>query len=434
MPSAFTGGGLFYVCHVKKIHRSMRVAKEVFDLRSWLCDLSGIRPLKPPPILPMPESPRPPFSPFHLLLGAAALVIVIGGLKMAAPMVVPFLLAITLATIFMPPLNWLTRRRVPLPVAMVLLSLFLVMIWLPLAAILGTSIDDFSAALPGYQGRIQAMITSGADWLQDKGIDAGRSALQDMLNPAAALGFARQIGGGIGAALANFFLIFLTVVFILLEASGFPNKVRMALGDRSDVQSSFREFSERLQEYLRIKTLVSLLTGGTIAIWLWLVGLDFALLWGVLAFLLNYVPNIGSIIAAVPAVLLAMVALDPTGVALVLAGFVAANMVFGNVVEPKMMGKGLGLSTLVVFLSLVFWGWVLGPVGMLLSGPLTMAVKIALESDARTRWFAVLLGPGHVPSEDPLLAQEKEALQTAPAHDKRTEPARAEQPAGKDIA
>lgn len=369
-----------------------------------------------------------------MLVGAAALVILIGGLKMAAPMVVPFLLAFTLATILMPPLNWLTHRRVPLPAAMVLMSLLLVLTWLPLAAILGASYDDFSAALPGYQDRIQAMVSSAADWLQGRGINAGRSAVQELLDPAAALGFVRQIGGGIGTALANFFLILLTVVFILLEASGFPNKVRMALGDRSDVQSSFREFSERLQEYLRIKTVVSLLTGSTIAIWLWLVGLDFPLLWGVLAFLLNYVPNIGSIIAAVPAVLLAMVALDPTGVALVLAGFVAANMVFGNVVEPRMMGKGLGLSTLVVFLSLVFWGWVLGPVGMLLSGPLTMAVKIALESDARTRWFAVLLGPGHMPAEDPSLAREKAILEKAQTRDKPAEPDRAVPTAGKDSA
>jgi len=382
----------------------------------------------------MPESPRNAHGPIVLLLGAAALVIVIGGLKMAAPMVVPFLLAAMLATILMPPLNWLTRRRVPLPAAMVLLTLGLGLIWLPLAAILGTSFDDFYAALPGYQERVQAMVTSVTTWLQGKGIDAGRSAVQDLLNPAAALGFVRQIGGGIGTALANFFLIFLTVVFILLEASGFPDKVRAALGDQSDVQGSFREFSQRLQEYLRIKTVVSLLTGGTIAIWLWLVGLDFPLLWGVLAFLLNYVPNIGSIIAAVPAVLLAMVALDPTGVALVLAGFVAANMVFGNVVEPRMMGKGLGLSTLVVFLSLVFWGWVLGPVGMLLSGPLTMAVKIALESDARTRWFAVLLGPGHPSIEGASVASGPAAATATSPTDTPAKPDSTAPAAGKDSA
>jgi AI-2 transport protein TqsA len=341
----------------------------------------------------MTDSTRPTSGPISALLGFAAVIIIIGGLKAAAPLLVPFLLAVVLATILIPPLYWLTAHRLPLPVAMVVLSLGLVLIWIPLAAIIGASFDDFYAALPEYQEKIQAMVASAATWLGEHGIEAGRAAMEDLVKPAAALSFVRQIGGGLGTALANFFLILLTIIFILFEASGFPDKVREALGERSDVVDSFREFSDRLQEYLRIKTLVSLMTGATITVWLWLVGLDFAMLWGVLAFLLNYVPNIGSIIAAVPAVLLALVALEWTGVLLVVAGFLVANMVFGNIVEPRMMGKGLGLSTLVVFLSLVFWGWVLGPVGMLLSGPLTMAVKIALETDPRTRWFAVMLGP-----------------------------------------
>jgi AI-2 transport protein TqsA len=341
----------------------------------------------------MSDSARHRQGPVNALLGAAAVVIIIGGLKAASSLVVPFLLAIVLATILIPPLHWLTSHRLPLPVAMVALSLGLLLIWLPLAAIVGAAFDDFVVALPGYQQRIEAMVAAAGAWLGEHGIEAGRAAVEDIVQPAAALSFVRQIGGGLGTALANFFLILLTIIFILFEASGFPAKAREALGGRNELGDSFREFSERLQEYLRIKTLVSLMTGGTIAVWLWLVGLDFAMLWGVLAFLLNYVPNIGSIIAAVPAVLLAVVALDWTGVLLVVAGFVVANVVFGNIVEPRMMGKGLGLSTLVVFLSLVFWGWVLGPVGMLLSGPLTMAVKIWLETDERTRWFAILLGP-----------------------------------------
>jgi len=342
----------------------------------------------------MTDPARPTPGPVAALLGFAAVVIIIGGLKLAASMVVPFLLAVVLATILIPPLQWLTARRVPLPVAMLILSLGLMLIWIPLAAIVSASFDDFYVELPGYQDKIQAMVAGAAAWLGEHGVEAGRGVVEDLFRPAAALSFVRQIGGGLGTALANFFLILLTIIFILFEASGFPAKIREALGDRVDVLDSFREFSERLQEYLRIKTLVSLMTGGAIALWLWIVGLDFAMLWGVLAFLLNYVPNIGSIIAAVPAVLLALVALDWSGVLLVIAGFVAVNMAFGNIVEPRMMGKGLGLSTLVVFLSLVFWGWVLGPVGMLLSGPLTMAVKIALETDPRSRWFAVLLGPG----------------------------------------
>jgi AI-2 transport protein TqsA len=332
-------------------------------------------------------------SPVNVLLGFAAIVVIIGGLKLAAPLVVPFVLAVVLATILIPPLYWLTAHRLPLPLAMLVLSLGLLLIWVPLAAIVGASFDDFYVALPGYQERIQAMVASVGAWLGEHGVEAGREAIEDLVKPAAALSFVRQIGGGLGSVIANIFLILLTIIFILFEASEFPAKIREALGGRGEALDFFREFSDRLQEYLRIKTLVSLLTGGTIALWLWLVGLDFAMLWGVLAFLLNYVPNIGSIIAAVPAVLLALVALEWTGVLLVIGGYVAANVVYGNIIEPRMMGKGLGLSTLVVFVSLVFWGWVLGPVGMLLSGPLTMALKIALETDPRTRWFAVLLGP-----------------------------------------
>jgi AI-2 transport protein TqsA len=347
----------------------------------------------------MNDSSQQAGGPVNALLGAAAVVVIIGGLKLAAPIVVPFLLAAVLAMILIPPLNWLTANKLPRPVAMLVLSLGLVLIWIPLAALVGGSFDELHEELPGYQDRIQALFTGVAAWLGELGIEAGRAAIEDLVRPAAAFSFVRQIGGGLGSVLANIFLILLTIIFILFEASEFREKVRDALGGRSAVVGSFHEFSNRLQKYLRIKTLVSLMTGGTIALWLWVVGLDFAMLWGVLAFLLNYVPNIGSIIAAVPALLLALVALDWGGVLLVLAGYLVVNIVFGNIVEPRMMGKGLGLSTLVVFLSLVFWGWVLGPVGMLLSGPLTMAVKIALETDSRTRWFAVLLGPARHAAE-----------------------------------
>ena len=133
-------------------------------------------------------------------------------------------------------------------------------------------------------------------------------------------------------------------------------------------------------------------TGVIIGVALWLIGVDYPVLWGVLAFMLNFVPNIGSIIAAVPAVLLTIVQLGIGPAFLVAVVYVAVNILIGSILEPRFMGKGLGLSTLVVFVSLIFWGWVLGPVGMLLSVPLTMIFKIALESSPETRWIAVLLG------------------------------------------
>ena len=134
--------------------------------------------------------------------------------------------------------------------------------------------------------------------------------------------------------------------------------------------------------------------GVAVWLWLWLLGVDYPILWSLLAFLLNYVPNIGSIIAAVPAVLLALVQLGPGSALWAAAGYLATNVVFGNILEPRFMGRGVGLSPLVVFLSLIFWGWVLGPVGMFLSVPLTITAKIALAASDDTRWAAVLLGTG----------------------------------------
>jgi predicted PurR-regulated permease PerM len=154
----------------------------------------------------------------------------------------------------------------------------------------------------------------------------------------------------------------------------------------------FQSFSDSVQRYLLIKTLVSLATGFVVGIALTILGVDYAILWAVIAFLLNYIPNIGSIIAAVPPMLIAMIQLGPMSSLLVAGLYIVINTIFGNVVEPRYMGRSLGLSTLVVFVSLVFWGWVFGPVGMLLSIPLTMVVKIALENSDRNRWLAVLLG------------------------------------------
>jgi predicted PurR-regulated permease PerM len=197
---------------------------------------------------------------------------------------------------------------------------------------------------------------------------------------------------GFGKVLTNAFFILLTVIFILLEASGFPDKLHVALVDPDKSFNYLDKTIHNVQRYMAIKTWVSLATGVIIAVWLTILGVDYPLLWGMLAFLLNYVPSIGSIIAAVPAVLLALIQLGTGSALLTGLGYVVVNVVIGSVIEPKIMGRGLGLSTLVVFLSLVFWGWVFGPVGMLLSVPLTMAVKIALDSNEDTRWIAILLG------------------------------------------
>ncbi|MFT4753531.1 MAG: AI-2 transport protein TqsA, partial [Salibacteraceae bacterium] len=148
----------------------------------------------------------------------------------------------------------------------------------------------------------------------------------------------------------------------------------------------------QINQYLAIKTVTSFITGLVIGLLLWAIGVDFPFMWGLIAFLMNYIPNIGSIIAAVPAMFMAFINLGPSGIIWTGTIFLAINITIGSVIEPKIMGKGLGISTLVVLLSLIFWGWILGTIGMFLSIPLTLAAKIAFESQESTKWIAILLG------------------------------------------
>lgn len=198
----------------------------------------------------------------------------------------------------------------------------------------------------------------------------------------------------VSSILSQTLLILVMTIFLLVEAATLPAKLQAISGEAPSRIDRLRRIAEEVNRYMAIKTSTSLITGTFVTVALWWLDVDFALLWGMTAFLLNYVPNIGSIIAAVPAVLMALLQHEMGTAAGVIGLYVAVNMFIGYFLEPRWMGRGLGLSTLVVFVSLVFWGWVLGPVGMVISVPLTMAVKIALEGSNETRWLAILMGPG----------------------------------------
>jgi predicted PurR-regulated permease PerM len=327
-------------------------------------------------------------------MGAAAFVVVVAGMKAADTILIPFLVSLFTAVLCGPPVFWLHRKGLPQWLAMILVVAAIMGIGFGMAAVVGNSINRFTLELPSYQARLQELTLSTIQWLDEQGIQVTGRVVQDVANPGAIMALVGRLASGLGALVANTFLILLTVVFMLVEASGFPLKLRTALGETTAVKlPDFGRFADSIQDYLVIKTWISLATGAAAALWVAVLGVDFPVLWGLLAFLLNYVPNIGSIIAAVPPVLLAILQHDPQRALLVAAGYVALNVVFGSILEPRVMGTGVGLSTLVVFLSLVFWGWVLGPVGMLLSIPLTMAVKILLETSDDTKWVAILLGP-----------------------------------------
>ena len=327
-----------------------------------------------------------------VLLTMAAFVVLVAGMKAAQAILVPFLVAAFLALICGPPMFWLQRRGVPSVLALLIVVAVICGIGVGVGALLGNSFKDFTAALPAYQARLQERTEALIAWTDEFGIALPANILSDVVNPGQIMQLVGRVVSGIGGLVTNSFLIALTVIFILLEASSFPAKLRAAFWDSHGAFGKFDQVAANVNRYLAIKTAVSLATGVMIAVWLAAVGVDFPLLWGLLTFLLNYVPNIGSIIAAVPAVLLAVIQLGPGPAGLAALGYFVTNFVMGNLIEPRFMGRGLGLSPLVVFLSLVFWGWVFGAVGMLLSVPLTMTVKIALESSDETRWIAVLLG------------------------------------------
>lgn len=327
------------------------------------------------------------------LVSFAAIIVIVYGLQMAKALLVPMLVAVFLALITVRPMLWMQSKRVPAVLAALVIVTFIMLILLLLGGIVGTSIGDFTAALPSYQKRLDGIIQGAFNFIASRvATDGSLQSFRDMIDAGWAMALAATILNGLKDVLTNVFLIFITMIFILLEASTVETKMRAAFGRSTSSLHELGAFLTNLGRYLGIKTVVSLATGLLAGVLTYSIGVDFPLLWAMLAFLLNYVPTIGSIIAAIPAVLLALVQLGPAEATATAVGFIAINIVFGNFLEPRLMGYGVGISPLVVFFGLIFWGFVFGPIGMLLSVPLTMTLKMGLESDRRTRWIAILIG------------------------------------------
>lgn len=334
----------------------------------------------------------------RFLLYTAAFVVVVAGMKAAASLLVPFLLAIFIALICAPPVSWLKARRVPAWAAIALMVMAILVAGALVGTLVGNSIAEFRQDLPRYQQRLMEMGAGLQDWLSGRGLALDSGDWRERINPGAVMQFAGNTLASLASLTTNGFLILLTAVFILAEQVGFRDKLAQARNVPAESLAAIGSFTDSVNRYLGLKTLTSLLTGVVAGLGLWAIGVDYAVMWGLLTFLLNYVPTIGSILAAAPPVLLALVQLGPLSATLAAALMLAVNTLVGNILEPRWMGRGLNLSPLVVFVSLVFWGWVLGPIGMFLSVPLTMLVKIAFENDPDTRWLGLMLGQGQTPT------------------------------------
>ena len=327
----------------------------------------------------------------YFFIVMASVIIVLAGVKFAATIIVPFLLSLFIAIILSPSYNFFKSKGFPDAIALIIvISVFLLLLAF-IAKLIGTSVHSFSANIDTYASKLMLHYQAFSKFFADLGVEIPVSEITTLFDSKQVMRFFTSLINGLGSVFTNGFVVILTVVFMLLESKNFSYKIRYADANAKAAKHIDQIFTQ-IKNYMVIKSLISLLTGTIVWLFLSYIGTDYAFLWGVLAFLFNFIPNIGSIIAAVPAVLITLVQFGGFTAFFVAIFYVIVNISIGSILEPKVMGRGLGLSTLVVFLSLIFWGWLLGIVGMLLSIPLTIMAKIIFDANEDTKWIAVFLG------------------------------------------
>jgi len=319
----------------------------------------------------------------------AAIVIVIAGIKASASIITPLFLALFITAICYGPFVWLKKRGLPESLALVVVVLATGILLTLFLGFIGTSISEFVEKLPFYEENFQQYWSGINMWLVNAGIIDKEFGLKEYVSPGSIMSLTGDVFEGFGNLLNDSLLILLVVIGMLIESTLFIKKMNVI---KSESLIKIDEIINKLNRYTITKTITSFATGLCITISLSIIGIDFPILWGTLAFLLNFIPNIGSTIAAIPAIMLALVQLGLPSAIITTVVYIVINGVIGNIIEPRMMGKNLGLSPLVVLISLIFWGWTLGTVGMLLATPLTILLKITFDNMEETKHFGLMLG------------------------------------------
>lgn len=335
------------------------------------------------------EGQGPKFTGSRLLVGAASVVVVGAGMVAMRSILAPFLFALLVAMAGTLPLQWLQSKKVPGPLAAIIVA-SCVGLLLGLVGLVATeSVQGLTVALPVYRTELEALFNSLGAYLHPHGIEL--PALMEQVDEGVIVGILGNVLQGFARSFSSLATAVVILIFLLLEAAEYRIKFRAALSHSMDV-NRLEKVAEDVQRYLFVKTVTSSLTGFLVGVLCYYVGVDFPILWGLTAFVLNYIPVVGSIIAAVPALLLAAIHLSLIKLLVLAIGYIVVNTGVSNFLEPTLLGRHLGLSPLVVFMSLVFWGWAWGPIGMFLSVPITMLVKIFLENSDDLRWMAILMG------------------------------------------
>lgn len=325
-------------------------------------------------------------------LSIAAFIIIIAGLIYAEPIVNPLLMAFFISIICVQPIQWLKRKKVPDGLAVFIVILAILGFYVGFIELISTSLSLFIKDAPKYLQRLSEIRDAAREILNNRGIDAIILGESSAIDPSKIMQYTTSIVGQLGEMIKQEITFIFLTIFLLTEVESIGVKVKVV--DKYSIVSRdyLNSIGKNIRHYLSIKTITSLATGLVVSICLAFIGVDYPILWGFVAFLLNYIPTIGSIIAAVPAVFLSVIELGFPASFLTIGTYILVNVGIGNIIEPKMMGKGLGLSTFIVFFGLIFWGFVLGYVGMFLSVPIMMVIKIVLEYNPKTKWIAALLG------------------------------------------
>jgi len=319
------------------------------------------------------------------------IIIFLAALKEASSIVNMLLLALLLTAISLAPLDWMKKKGVNATLATLLVILFILILMALTGLVIGSAANNFVEKLPYYQQQFDIVWGDLSNLLARLGfIEEGYNPLDD-ISPDKILPLAGTFFAGFANAMAESLIVFIFFIFMLFEAETFAKKISYISKKKSE---QTHMTMNRLRKYFGIKTATSLATGLSITIALLILGVDFPVLWGFLAFVLNFIPSIGSFIAAIPAVLLAFVQLGPLGALLTAVIYFVLNTIIGNVIEPQLMGRNLGISPLIVFVSMIFFGYILGPIGMLIATPLTIVIKIILDSQPITRNLGIMLGDG----------------------------------------
>ena len=326
------------------------------------------------------------------MVGVAAFMIILAGMKQAQSFLNPFLLALFITIICAQPIFWLKEKNVSSGLAVLIVIIGLLAVYTGLNWLVGSSVSLFIRDASKYSESLKEITGSASRFFSNRGINIAVFGGAGAMDPAKVMEYTRTVVSHIREMVSNEITFVFLTIFLLTEIDGIRLKIMVMVKGSDATPEYWQNIGRKIRHYLSIKTMTSLATGVFVGLSLAIIGVDYPILWGLVAFLLNYIPTIGSIIAAIPGITFSLLQLGFPATFWTAGIYIFTNVAIGSVLEPRIMGKGMGLSAFTVFFGLIFWGFILGPIGMFLSVPITIAVKFILDYNPKTKWIAVMLG------------------------------------------